>query len=184
MTQLPFPLSTDRLIVRFYEQRDRDLELAVHGDDRLFSDVPMNPRTPTEIDETLGKRVGTHSLDEVGAPVSLAVEVASAKSYVGVVQLIPIETDPLQVEIGWVALKTQQGHGYVSEAVAAVIDVLFSETQTHRIVANIVVGNDASVRLAERLGFRKEAHFVQSLYLRDEWRDHAVYALLREDRQS
>jgi len=184
MEPLAFPISTDRLVVRFYEQRDRELELAIHGDDRLFSDVPMNPRTPAEIDETLDKRVGQHSLDEVGAPVSLAVEVATAKSYVGVVQLIPIKTDPLQVEIGWLALRTQQGHGYVSEAVAAVIDLLFRETQAHRIVANITVGNDSSVRLAERLGFRKEAHFVQSLYLRDEWRDESVYALLREDRES
>lgn len=109
MEPLVFPISTDRLVVRFYEQRDRELELAIHGDDRLFSDVPMNPRTPTEIDETLDKRVGQHSLDEVGAPVSLAVEVATAKSYVGVVQRIPIKTDPLQVEIGWLALRTQQG---------------------------------------------------------------------------
>ena len=184
MEPLAFPISTDRLVVRFYEHRDRELELAIHGDDRLFSDVPMNPRTPAEIDESLEKRVGQHSLGEVCAIVSLAVEVATDKSYVGVVQLTPIRTDPLQVAIGWLALKTQQGHGYVSEAVAAVIDLLFSGTEVHRIVAYITVGNDSSVRLAERLGFRKEAHFVQSLYLRDEWRDESVYALLREDRES
>ena len=64
------------------------------------------------------------------------------------------------------------------------IDLLFRETQAHRIVAKITVGNDSSVRLAERLGFRKEAHFVQSLYPRDEWRDESVYALLREERES
>jgi RimJ/RimL family protein N-acetyltransferase len=177
-------MSTDRLSIRFFEDRDRELELAIHSDDRLFSHLPIDPRTPTEIDELLDKRVGQHSLDDVGATVSLAVEVATDKSYVGAVSLTPIQTDPLQVEIGYVALKTQQGHGYMSEAVAAVIDILFSGTQTHRIVAVIIVGNDSSVRLAERLGFRKEAHFVQSLYLRDEWRDESVYALLSEDRES
>jgi RimJ/RimL family protein N-acetyltransferase len=35
--------------------------------------------------------------------------------------------------------------------------------------------------LAERLGFRNEAHFVKSLFLRDEWRDEMVYAVLNDD---
>lgn len=181
METLPFPASTDRLVIRFFEDRDRDLELAIHGDSKLFAHLPIDPRSAVEIDESLSKRVGQHSLDEVGATVSLAVELAADESYVGAVQLTPFQIDPLQISIGWLALIAQQGRGYMSEALSAVIDRVFSETQVHRVVADIMDGNVSSVRLAERLGFRKEAHFVKSLYLRDEWRDETVYALLSEE---
>jgi RimJ/RimL family protein N-acetyltransferase len=179
--QLPFPVSTDRLTIRFFEERDRDLELAIHGDAGLFTHLPIDPRTTAEIDESLETRVGQHALDEVGVTVSLAVELGVDSSYVGAVQLTPFQIDPLQVSIGWLALRAQHGNGFMSEAVRAVIDAAFGEAEVHRIVADVIDGNDASVRLAERLGFRNEAHFVKSLFLRDEWRDETVYALLKQD---
>jgi RimJ/RimL family protein N-acetyltransferase len=101
--------------------------------------------------------------------------------YVGALQLTPVQVEPLQVSIGWLALRSQHGNGFMTEAVGAVIDTTFGSSEVHRIVAEITDGNDASVGLAERLGFRKEAHFVESLFLRDEWRDEMVYALLRSD---
>ena len=178
---MPFPVSTDRLTIRFFEGRDRDLELAIHGDSGLFTHLPIEPRSSAEIDESLEKRVGQHALDEVGVTVSLAVELATDSSYVGALQLTPFQIDPLQVSIGWVALRAQHGNGFISEAVYAVMDTAFGEAGVHRIVAEIIDGNDASVRLAERLGFRNEAHFVKSLFLRDEWRDEMVYAVLKDD---
>jgi RimJ/RimL family protein N-acetyltransferase len=179
--QLPFPVSTERLTVRFFEDRDRELELAIHGDGGLFIHLPIEPRAPAEIDESLRKRVGQHALDEVGGMVSLAIERTTDGSYVGAVQLNPLHVEPLQVSIGWLALRAQHGNGFMTEAVGAVLNTAFGSAGVHRIVADITAGNDASVRLAERLGFRKEAHFVQSVFLRDEWRDEMVYALLASD---
>jgi RimJ/RimL family protein N-acetyltransferase len=179
--QLPFPVNTERLTVRFFEDRDRELELAIHNDSGLFTHLPIEPRTPAEIDELFEKRVGQHALDEVGGTVSLAIERTTDGSYVGGVPLTPIQVEPLQVTIGWLALRSQHGHGFMTEAVRAVIDTAFGSAGVHRIVAEIIGGNDSSVRLAERLGFRKEAHFIDSLFLRDEWRDEMVYALLESD---
>ncbi len=184
VNQLPFPVSTERLTVRFFEERDKDLELAIHDDSGLFTHLPIDPRTPAEIDESLSKRVGQHALDEVGETVLLAIERTTDGSYVGAVQLIPIQVEPLQVSIGWLALRSQHGNGFMTEAVGAVIDTAFGSAGVHRIVAEITEGNDASVRLAERLGFRKEAHFVDSQFLRGEWRDETVYALLQSDRNA
>jgi RimJ/RimL family protein N-acetyltransferase len=181
MKQLPFPVTTERLTVRFFEDRDRDLEVAIHDDSGLFTHLPIDPRAPAEIDESLKKRVGQHALDEVGGTVLLAVERTTGGPYVGALQLTPIQVEPLQVSIGWLALRSQHGNGFMTEAVRAAIDTTFGSTGVHRIVAEITGGNDASVRLAERLGFRKEAHFVESLFLRDKWRDEMVYALLRSD---
>jgi RimJ/RimL family protein N-acetyltransferase len=177
-------VSTDRLTIRFYEERDRELDLLIHDNALLVADLGIDVRTPAEIDEFVKKWVGRHTLDEVGATVSLPVELVADSSYVGAVQVTPIEVDPIQVSIGWLTLPVHQKKGLMSEAVGAVVDVAFREADVHRIVAEITDGNHGSVRLAERLGFRKEAHFVESLFLRDEWRDETVYALLQSDRNA
>ena len=70
----------------------------------------------------------------------------------------------------------------MTEAVNAVVDLVFASLMAHRIVAEIVGGNEASVKLAERVGFRKEAQFVQSTFLKGEWRDEIVYSMLRRER--
>jgi RimJ/RimL family protein N-acetyltransferase len=37
------------------------------------------------------------------------------------------------------------------------------------------------MRLVERLGFRKEAHFKESLYMDKKWVDDIVYAMLKRN---
>ncbi len=39
----------------------------------------------------------------------------------------------------------------------------------------------SSIRMIERLKFRKEAHFKESYHLRGEWVDDIIYALLRKE---
>ena len=38
--------------------------------------------------------------------------------------------------------------------------------------------NAASARVLERLGMRREAHFVENEWLKGEWTDELVYAML------
>lgn len=90
--------------------------------------------------------------------------------------------EPLQLQIGWIALPQHHGKGYMTEAVTQVIALAFESVGAHRIVAEIDGGNDASVRLAERVGYRREAHFVQNAFAKGEWRDGYVYALPSSER--
>ena len=50
-----------------------------------------------------------------------------------------------------------------------------------RIIASVDPRNTVSIRLIERIGFRKEAHFKESYYLRGEWVDDLIYAKLKEE---
>ncbi len=127
------------------------------------------------------KRLAHQGLDEVGETTGVIVETADGGEFVGALQISPIVLEPLQVEIGWLAVSDQQGKGYMTEAVRGLVDLVFNLEGAHRIVAEIIGGNDASVRLAERLGFRKEGHFRKSLFVKGGWRDQLVYALLREE---
>ena len=54
----------------------------------------------------------------------------------------------------------------------------FQTLGLHRIVARCDARNDASARVMERLGMRREAHLVENEMVKGEWTDELVYALL------
>lgn len=86
-----------------------------------------------------------------------------------------------QVEIGCTLNKDLQNKGYATESLKRVIDYLFNDLHKHRIITSIDPDNKNSIRLVERLGFRKEAHFVESLFINGKWVDDLVYALIEKD---
>lgn len=51
----------------------------------------------------------------------------------------------------------------------------------HRIIARIDERNEASVRVVERLGFRREAREVDSILVKGEWATMLTYALLEHE---
>jgi aminoglycoside 6'-N-acetyltransferase len=74
-----------------------------------------------------------------------------------------------------------RGRGYASEAVAWLLDYLFSERGKHRVTADCDVRNDEVVALLDRLGMRREAHHLQSAWWKGEWVDEYVYAILADE---
>ena len=54
----------------------------------------------------------------------------------------------------------------------------FGDLGWHRIVGSCDARNHSSVRLMERIGMRREAHFVQSELVKGEWTDELVFAIL------
>lgn len=87
-----------------------------------------------------------------------------------------------QGELGWVLHPKHTGHGYASEAVHALLDVAFSDLRLRRVTASCFAENDASWRLMERVGMRREAYNVrESLHRSGAWLDGLTYALLAEE---
>jgi RimJ/RimL family protein N-acetyltransferase len=87
-----------------------------------------------------------------------------------------------QAELGWVLDPTYSGRGYATEAVHAMLHHCFTELGVRRVVANCFLGNDASWRLMERVGMRRETHAVrESLHRSGQWLDTVAYALLAEE---
>ena len=87
----------------------------------------------------------------------------------------------MQAEIGCTLHKDYQKKGYATEALKAMVDYLFRTLDKHRIIASVDPRNTASIRLIERLGFRKEAYFKESYYLRGDWVDDIIYAKLKTE---
>jgi len=97
---------------------------------------------------------------------------------IGDVYLGRMASDPRQAELGYTFAAEHHGHGYATEAVRAVLGYAFDALGLHRVVAIVDCANERSVALLERLGLRREGHFLQHYLHHGEYRDEFQYALL------
>lgn len=70
--------------------------------------------------------------------------------------------------------------GYMTEAVAHGISVMFDDWKLHRIEANIMPRNKRSMRVMEKLGFYNEGLAKQYLKINGKWEDHIHMVLLND----
>ena len=74
----------------------------------------------------------------------------------------------------------KRNQGYMTEAVRAVIDYGFNTLILHRVEANIMPHNIASLRVVEKLGFINEGLARRYLKINGLWKDHIHMVLLNE----
>jgi RimJ/RimL family protein N-acetyltransferase len=87
-----------------------------------------------------------------------------------------------QAELGWVFHPDVGGRGYATEAVREALRVCFEDLGVRRVTADCFAANEASWRLMERLGMRREAHTVSdALHRSGQWLDGLGYALLADE---
>jgi RimJ/RimL family protein N-acetyltransferase len=61
------------------------------------------------------------------------------------------------------------------------LQLAFEEFGLHRVIGRLEPRNTASARLLERLGMRREAHFVENEFIKGEWQSELVYELLEHE---
>lgn len=84
-------------------------------------------------------------------------------------------------EIGYWLRSDEASNGFMTEAVAGMLQVGFEELTMHRIVLRIAVGNRASERVAEKLGFVLEGTLRDEVRVGDEWLDHTIWSMLSDE---
>jgi len=71
--------------------------------------------------------------------------------------------------------------GYMSAAVAALVPFAHGQLRLRRVEAACLPENAVSVRLLEKLGFKREGYARQYLCIAGKWQDHLLYARLSSD---
>lgn len=89
--------------------------------------------------------------------------------------------DHRQVEIGFTLARPFQGRGLMREAVTALLDQVFGPLRKHRVIAITDARNESAHHLLDRLGFRKEGHFLKNIFFKGEWGDEMQHACLAEE---
>jgi thioredoxin reductase/RimJ/RimL family protein N-acetyltransferase len=108
----------------------------------------------------------------------IALEERSTGVLVGDVALRVDADEPHQAEIGFTLAPTQQGKGYATEAVRALLDHIFGTLGLHRVIAVTDAHNAPAATLLQRVGMRREAHFVEAVFFKGSWGSELVFAML------
>jgi RimJ/RimL family protein N-acetyltransferase len=85
----------------------------------------------------------------------LTVVRKSDQEILGLIILEHENGDP-EPELGWLFTKEAEGHGYAFEAAKVLLNEATNIFGSGKFVSYVEAGNDRSVRLAERLGARKD----------------------------
>jgi ribosomal-protein-serine acetyltransferase len=84
-------------------------------------------------------------------------------------------------EIGYWVRTDETSQGVATEIAARALQIAFEELKMHRVILRIAVGNRASERVAEKLGFFREGILREEIKVRGEWLDHSVWGLLEHE---
>jgi [ribosomal protein S5]-alanine N-acetyltransferase len=102
--------------------------------------------------------------------------------FAGEVSLGSVQRGPFQMGyIGYWIDQALAGNGYVPEGVVLLMRYGFDALDLHRLEAAIVPRNDASRRVAEKLGMRDEGTATRFLQIQGVYEDHVRYAITAEE---
>lgn len=176
-----YPVRSPRLSLRPLSAADTTALLAYRSRADVCRYVPFTPMDTAIIAERLGTVWARTSLNDEGQNLTLGVEVTDSGELVGDVVLMWHSREHRGGEIGYVLNPEFSGHGYATEAVRRLLGLAFDDLGLHRIIARVDARNDASARLARRLGMRQEAYLVRNEWFKGEWTDEVDFALLEEE---
>lgn len=74
--------------------------------------------------------------------------------------------------------KEHNTKGYTTEALQLVVDFAFRELELHRIEAGAMLANLASIRVLEKMGFKKEGIAKENIRINGKWTDHQIVAII------
>jgi RimJ/RimL family protein N-acetyltransferase len=140
--------------------------------------------TPRSLDEVRAfiARLSEHEAYSPDTWHQLGIELRSAGALIGDCG-VHVLADGAQAEFGITLAPAYHGRGYADEAVRALLAMLFGTLEKHRVFASVDPRNERSIALMERLGFRREAHFVESLWFKEAWADDVIFAMLEREWQ-
>ncbi|MDF1608447.1 GNAT family N-acetyltransferase [Hoeflea sp. YIM 152468] len=148
------PLRTERLILRNWQTRDRDLFHLINSDEQVMEFFPMR-RSRAEADAIMDRIAAGITQNGFGFA---AVEIAETGDLAGFAGLhitngLPVAEDGA-IEIGWRLAPRYWGKGYATEAARRWLDFGFDDLGLERIISFAVANNHRSTAVMQRTGMR------------------------------
>ncbi len=181
MSTFPSPaISSSRLDLRAYGPADEGRVRALLGSGGDPEALP--PGAPSDPDAVAGWLAdGAHRSQREGTGIHLMMLDRAADRIVGSIGLFHADWEVRAVEIGYGVRGDERGKGYASEALAAVARWALTEGGIQRAWLTANTDNVASVRVAEKAGFRREGTLRRAGLEADGLHDQAVFSLLDDE---
>jgi ribosomal-protein-alanine N-acetyltransferase len=118
---------------------------------------------------------------ESNSEITWGIWVEETNELIGTCCLGNFDEKSKRSEIGYAIKRKEWNKGYATEALAAIIEYGFNEIELNRIEATITPGNDSSIKVLEKLNFRKEGHVRERDYLKGQLVDGIIMGLLKRE---
>jgi RimJ/RimL family protein N-acetyltransferase len=142
----------------------------------------LPPGAPSQVADVAGWLAdGVHQPRRDAAGVHLMMLDRAAGQIVGSISLFHVDWEVGSAEIGYGVRGRERGRGFASEALAAVARWALSEGGIQRAWLTANTDNVASVRVAEKAGFRREGTLRRAGCEDDGLHDLAVFSLLDDE---
>lgn len=184
MLQVSHPIKTARLLLRAFTQNDFEVLRSIQSRADVTRYLYWEARSEDQVRDALDLRLHSSTLSAEGDNLILAVEQRDSGTVVGDVHLRWTSAEHRSGELGFVLHPDYHGQGFATEAAQEMLRLGFEAVGLHRIVGRCDGRNHASARVMEKLGMRREAHFRQNEFVKGEWCDEMVYAMLAEEWQA
>jgi RimJ/RimL family protein N-acetyltransferase len=96
---------------------------------------------------------------------------------VGFVMLFDIDAEASHAELGYWVVPDERGAGYATAAADLCLTHAFDDRGLHKVLARVFEGNEASIRVLEKLGFEREGQLRQHRYVNGEHVDVHLYGM-------
>lgn len=175
MDRLP-TVGTDRLVLRMIGEDDVGALRRIFGDPevmRYWSSPPLE-------DEVAAQRLVREIQDgfREGALFQWGIEVREGGGLIGTATLWRWDVAHGRAEVGYALGRESWGCGYMVEALVGLLGRAFGEWGLRRVEADTDPRNRRSLRLLERVGFRREGYMRERFLVGGELQDSVVLGLL------
>jgi ribosomal-protein-alanine N-acetyltransferase len=179
-------VETERLTLRLPQHHDWRAWSGLREESAAF----LTPWEPVWATDHLSRRAFTNRVywaqraETQGTALPFLMIRRTDQALVGAITLDNIRRGPAQTgTLGYWIGSPHARQGYMREAILAVVHHAFSALDLSRIEAACLPENAASRGVLEKAGFKYEGVAQSYLQINGRWRNHVLYAALRNDRR-
>lgn len=173
-----FPvLKTERLLLREITDRDAEEIYNIRSSEEVMKYYGHHPYKNISEAEEMIDIVKNGFIN--GEGIRWGITFQDTGKLIGTGGVWRILKEHLRGEIGYELSLDHWRKGIMYEALTAVTDFAFTKMNLHSLEANLDPDNTGSVKLLEKLGFKKEGHTKDSYLFDGKFTDTGIYSLIR-----
>ena len=170
-------IETARLLLRKAKESDADDMLEYASDEETIRYIDWSgAKTRAEIVRSIKDFHSSY-------PGVWAIELKENQKCIGTIH-ITLKEEHEKCEFGFILNRAYWNHGYMTEALSAVLELCFGALDLNRVEALHYAGNEGSGRVMQKCGMKREGVSILGRKVKGVFRDAVHYGITKEQWQS
>ncbi len=175
-----FPeLESENLLFRNFSLNDAKDIFLIRSNDEVMKFLDTNKYQLIQEAENLILSVHESYKNKTG--INWAIIGKTSNTFIGYFGFWRMMPEHCRAEIGYALKPEFWGKGIMTETLRFMMNFGFSKMKLHSVEANVNPLNTASIKLLEKIGFKKEAYFRENFLFDNKFLDSVIYSLLEKD---